>query len=247
VGQSDHRQRVGVGEFQSPSRGGHLRGAPRPLRCVRSVRRFSPLLEGDTSVGPATRSWSTVGSRVSVPFSRGTPPWGARSRICTPGSCRFQSPSRGGHLRGQPQGAVLSPIYPGFSPLLEGDTSVGVEALGASMTDTSGFSPLLEGDTSVGRQDPRSPRKSASFSPLLEGDTSVGGLCRRLRGWNARFSPLLEGDTSVGPPLALWAWAVRQVSVPFSRGTPPWGGRLRGRRLRGLRFSPLLEGDTSVG
>ena len=61
--------------FQSPSRGGHLRGALETLADCCAIVCFSPLREGDTSVA----------RRRSVP---GVPP------------IRFQSPSRGGHLRG---------------------------------------------------------------------------------------------------------------------------------------------------
>jgi len=62
------------------------------------------------------------------------------------------------------------------------------------------FSPLLEGDTSVGyRANPASNDAPIRFSPLLEGDTSVGG-GRWSTAWptSSCFSPLLEGDTSVG-------------------------------------------------
>ena len=136
--------------FQSPSRGGHLRGSTRRKRESRCLRCFSPLHEGDTSVAGAIDSSlqivmgfafqspsrgghlrGTVDScaqrgtaSVSVPFTRGTPPWPAGSMasmtgltcfsplhegdtsVASPRSardrigCRFQSPSRGGHLRG---------------------------------------------------------------------------------------------------------------------------------------------------
>jgi len=37
-----------------------------------------------------------------------------------------------------------------------------------------------------------------------------------------------------------------RVSVPFTRGTPPWQLRTRLLRRRRRGFSPLHEGDTSV-
>jgi len=88
---------------------------------------------------------------VSVPFSRGTPPWGSTFNgkqtaisgfspllegdtsvgevALYPGPVApvFQSPSRGGHLRGQQDRMVYSQPQFSFSPLLEGDTSVGEE------------------------------------------------------------------------------------------------------------------------
>src|ERR1019366_1017130 len=84
--------------FQSPSRGGHLRGGD-STRPHGSSSGFSPLHEGDTSV--ARGLWPRVGAELP-----------------------FQSPSRGGHLRGtgiSPQRAERC-----FSPLHEGDTSVAV-------------------------------------------------------------------------------------------------------------------------
>ena len=83
---------------------------------------FSPLHEGDTSVA----------------FTR-------RSDIV--GGAKFQSPSRGGHLRGA-EALLGRPQSSGFSPLHEGDTSVAMTA-GSHTLTTSGFSPLHEGDTSV--------------------------------------------------------------------------------------------------
>ena len=61
--------------FQSPSRGGHLRGFGAPHLRERLYFGFSPLHEGDTSVA-------------------------VRGSERMPAPIRFQSPSRGGHLRG---------------------------------------------------------------------------------------------------------------------------------------------------
>ena len=66
-----------VFEFQSPSRGGHLRGRRLRRRLALLLFRFSPLHEGDTSVASAS----------------------SRSHAK---NIAFQSPSRGGHLRGEP-------------------------------------------------------------------------------------------------------------------------------------------------
>ena len=60
------------------------------------------------------------------------------------------------------------------------------------------------------------------------------------------FSPLHEGDTSVADISGTGPGAVSNVSVPFTRGTPPWQvvGGSEHRLFTG--FSPLHEGDTSV-
>ena len=64
-----------VALFQSPSRGGHLRGGQGPSDRPGIHLRFSPLHEGDTSVAFADRLSHNVLFFVSVPFTRGTPPW----------------------------------------------------------------------------------------------------------------------------------------------------------------------------
>ena len=114
--------------FQSPSRGGHLRGFTTMPSGTVAAFSFSPLHEGDTSVAHRRAGWRLRTMRVSVPFTRGTPPWPLQRahRRCPPFS--FQSPSRGGHLRGEPQGAPKRKGVPSFSPLHEGDTSVAIRA-----------------------------------------------------------------------------------------------------------------------
>ena len=108
--------------FQSPSRGGHLRGSmpiPRmadglsfsPLHegdtsvavagVVRDTRflSFSPLHEGDTSVAPrkAPLLWSDL--RFS-PLHEGDTSVARTLSLRQRPNHEFQSPSRGGHLRG---------------------------------------------------------------------------------------------------------------------------------------------------
>ncbi len=120
VGTCEHRG--SSFEFQSPSRGGHLRAWEHHANGSNGKPCFSPLHEGDTSVPlldcahPATKfgfqSPSRGGhlraslitkrlpatGRVSVPFTRGTPPcrYQALEQAL---NLQFQSPSRGGHLR----------------------------------------------------------------------------------------------------------------------------------------------------
>ena len=110
--------------FQSPSRGGHLRGTPRLLEAIcglavsvpftrgtppwleREKRKlirqnsFSPLHEGDTSVAGVRPGRTNLTPLVSVPFTRGTPPWLVPAGTGIQAASGFQSPSRGGHLRG---------------------------------------------------------------------------------------------------------------------------------------------------
>ena len=86
--------------FQSPSRGGHLRGNPAGISAGSQSFGFSPLREGDTSVANVNSSTYRPRCLVSVPFARGTPPW--LSTLADSAWCLwFQSPSRGGHLRGR--------------------------------------------------------------------------------------------------------------------------------------------------
>src|ERR1035441_4659829 len=81
---------------------------------------------------------------------------------------------------------------------------------------------------------------------LLNRPTSVGGQRVLLARPARRFSPLHEGDTSVARDGAQLWMPPNGVSVPFTRGTPPWL-RLAGAGLEVPRgFSPLHEGDTSV-
>ena len=208
-------------EFQSPSRGGHLRG-------VRTI-------------GPDPQ-----GAGVSVPFTRGTPPWRNASGEDRAEHLLFQSPSRGGHLRG-----MLCPnVYYllGVSVPFTRGTPPWPERAGLEDGISASFSPLHEGDTSVARNarcmwlgtyrvsvpftrgTPPWPRAvigpSVNVTPFQS--PSRGG---HLRGAidpvpappiTTSFSPLHEGDTSVAPAPAAPGLQGCQVSVPFTRGTPPW-------------------------
>ena len=151
------------------------RGTP-PWRYVLTLlakvdQSFSPLHEGDTSVARARGEWQSRKLRVSVPFTRGTPPWHRPCRSRRSASSLFQSPSRGGHLRG-----IMG---------------------GGSVRARRSFSPLHEGDTSVAREKGDTTIDLPSFSPLHEGDTSVAS------------EGLKDNNNAL-------------VSVPFTRGTPPW-------------------------
>ena len=158
--------------FQSPSRGGHLRG-PVPGRSRHRIAvGFSPLHEGDTSVAVASTTCRPENATVSVPFTRGTPPW---------------------------PGAMMGVRYDivSFSPLHEGDTSV-AQLLAHLRKLIARFSPLHEGDTSVAFDSAGPVLEWLRFSPLHEGDTSVAyQITKETFSLTGRFSPLHEGDTSV--------------------------------------------------
>src|ERR1019366_5657041 len=108
-------------EFQSPSRGGHLRGLAAAVIAMWAYMFQSPSRGGHLrGTGTVAASWS--GTSVSVPFTRGTPPW--HWYLTAAGGTMFQSPSRGGHLRGGSAGVARDKAHLSFSPLHEGDTSV---------------------------------------------------------------------------------------------------------------------------
>ena len=187
-------------KFQSPSRGGHLRGA--------------------APTGPS----AAQAARVSVPFTRGTPPWHAERRKSKPARCMFQSPSRGGHLRGArpadyagPTASVSVPFTRGTPPWRMPLAAARSKFPTVSVPFTRGTPPWLLGAMQAGR----------AVLQVFQ-SPSRGG---HLRG---RYPPETSGH------------ARRSVSVPFTRGTPPWRGYQRCRRSRAMRFSPLHEGDTSV-
>ena len=98
-----------------------------PGSCETDAPGFSPLREGDTSVAVQVLA-------IEYPaFS-------------------FQSPSRGGHLRGTSHPARLAPLTSHVSVPFARGTPPWLRAVDA---DTAlplfGFSPLREGDTSVAR------------------------------------------------------------------------------------------------
>ena len=110
--------------FQSPSRGGHLRGLRLHPDFGFAYFGFSPLHEGDTSVAAWAPRATQPNVQVSVPFTRGTPPWRTGRHAAALPGIWFQSPSRGGHLRGAGKLLTKAVYRVGFSPLHEGDTSV---------------------------------------------------------------------------------------------------------------------------
>jgi len=229
--------------FQSPSRGGHLRGAQQSNNNPPWHLGFSPLREGDTSVASGTGR-DRAGSRPFQSPSRGGHLRGAYEPANTQLFIEFQSPSRGGHLRGTAIGTasgyvstVSVPFARGTPPWLPGRRRA---------TALIRFSPLREGDTSVARIPRPGYRRFDRFSPLREGDTSVATLGPAP--WLERpgFQSPSRGGHLRGPPTRPGRSVVGRVSVPFARGTPPWPayGGSNARREHG--FSPLREGDTSV-
>ena len=204
---------------------------PRPLATANdTLPSFSPLHEGDTSVAQRARGVAA---------------------LLDP----FQSPSRGGHLRGY-KFHLPPPYICRFSPLHEGDTSVAGPAP-SQLPFYPRFSPLHEGDTSVAARLRSSLAAAYMFQSPSRGGHLRGTYCwhrpgrvirfqspsrgGHLRGEPAlltarsallRFSPLHEGDTSVAVALLVLDGTSLPVSVPFTRGTPPW-------HLPGA-FGPLL-------
>jgi len=84
---------------------------------------FSPLHEGDTSVAAHSFSAGVASAGFQSP-SRGGHLRGQDGFQIQGRFEWFQSPSRGGHLRGQIPRRPSPPPHLGFSPLHEGDTSV---------------------------------------------------------------------------------------------------------------------------
>jgi len=137
-------------------------------------------------------------SSVSVPFARGTPPW--HGKKVRDGFTRylFQSPSRGGHLRGF--GALSFGSFVGcFSPLREGDTSVARNNRTTTRHGILVSVPFARGTPPWLQERAGTEQEAARFSPLREGDTSVALMSPRTLSFSSSFSPLREGDTSVAP------------------------------------------------
>ena len=182
---------------------------------------FSPLHEGDTSVA----------RRASI---------GHRDREW------FQSPSRGGHLRGTPPGSARHPPSTPFQSPSRGGHLRGTKPLDCQGVKLDGFSPLHEGDTSVALTYGQHEAVLRGFSPLHEGDTSVA----HIGGMGQSPEYLVSVPFTRGTPP--WRACARRphqrsnVSVPFTRGTPPWRTHSRCSTWSIRRFSPLHEGDTSV-
>ena len=136
---------------------------------------------------------------VSVPFTRGTPPW--------PLPCSYQMA-----------------VYPSFSPLHEGDTSV------ATAEEVKGLQIL-------------------SFSPLHEGDTSVAASASfRIDAHTLVSVPFTRGTPPWLPMPAFDHLTHITVSVPFTRGTPPWlADAAIANRSRSVFQSPSRGGHLRGG
>src|ERR1019366_6615949 len=133
---------------------------------------------------------------VSVPFTRGTPPWphfrvGSAKLFCV--SVPF---TRGTPPWPRPL-ATANDTLPSFSPLHEGDTSVAQRARGVAALLMPFQSPSRGGHLRGGTRSLTATVLSAFQSP------SRGGHLR-------------------GGEIALVAGSSIHVSVPFTRGTPPW-------------------------
>src|ERR1019366_2085341 len=211
---------AGGSAFQSPSRGGHLRGSRRQADFTFCHSSFSPLHEGDTSVAIALSA-----------------PQGA--------NLQFQSPSRGGHLRGHQGQQSKTPLLRLVSvPFTRGTPPWRLRRWWRTRRRPVSV-PFTRGTPPWRRFDP-SPRVIIRFQSPSRGGHLRGTVCWCQRSRQARVSvPFTRGT----PP---WLGGRRHrhvgihVSVPFTRGTPPWHGDC-GRELeRNFRFSPLHEGDTSV-
>ena len=161
--------------FQSPSRGGHLRGLVAPTwtpapgkvsvpfargtppwargkgRSANKSLSFSPLREGDTSVGPVPVPRRPLYYRQFQSPSRGGHLRGPARRLKRHHRhSEFQSPSRGGHLRGPRAGKGQGHHREPFQSPSRGGHLRGPLTIQGQTVTLTGFSPLREGDTSVG-------------------------------------------------------------------------------------------------
>jgi len=164
------------------------RGTPpwRALRRHRSQTGFSPLHEGGHSL-----------LRCFSPLHEGDTSVAAGGGDAGRGDRAFQSPSRGGHLRG----AVFDELH---------------------RWKTESFSPLHEGDTSVAAAGGGVAGRHASFQSPSRGG-HLRGLTAAYIDWNAsRFQSPSRGGHLRGTGSQSPAAIRRSVSVPFTRGTPPW-------------------------
>jgi len=229
--------------FQSPSRGGHLRGHAQ-VSAIRFLSCFSPLREGDTSVALNKKVETPTAGRFQSP-SRG-----GHLRGCdwSPGSTaaiRFQSPSRGGHLRGLTGSGIGTMIMPFQSPSRGGHLRGGRGTAGRG-THGQVSVPFARGTPPWPHRDRGSVESLIVSVPFARGTPPWHDTFEIVPPNQTGFSPLREGDTSVARDRA----AVPRVDPPFQ--SPSRGGHLRGAGLAGVAgwtpesFSPLREGDTSV-
>ena len=86
--------------------------------------RFSPLHEGDTSVAALETLADCCAIVCFSPLHEGDTSVARRRSVLVCRRSGFQSPSRGGHLRGAAADDSTEGPDLGFSPLHEGDTSV---------------------------------------------------------------------------------------------------------------------------
>ena len=205
--------------FQSPSRGGHLRGFGFGEVVMSMITCFSPLHEGDTSVAWNRRTDPRSPNSFQSP-SRGGHLRGPKTAQRQLWGVSFQSPSRGGHLRGANCTTGTQRLTWFQSPSRGGHLRGG-DGLGHSHAQHLFQSPSrgghLRGWLEEGEQRELPEFQSPSRGGHLRGPGAFSGHTRDSIG----FSPLHEGDTSVANPR-------------FSR------------RVVFFRFSPLHEGDTSV-
>ena len=256
--------------FQSPSRGGHLRGGSRrrlwksmfpvsvpfargtpPWRIGSSVTRwdssgFSPLREGDTSVAGRRQLHSTDGRNVSVPFARGTPPWLPAIEDDATSPFKFQSPSRGGHLRGRVDSEEIERWVRVSVPFARG-TPPWLALYTPPFRSASVSVPFARGTPpwQWPRRGLRCPTTTVSV-PFARGTPPWhrGGV--RGAGQGSKFQSPSRGGHLRGKRNMTLKQKLHFVSVPFARGTPPWHSLQSIRATTMGCFSPLREGDTSV-
>ena len=157
---------------------------------------------------------------VSVPFARGTPPWRSPLPPSRSAQSQFQSPSRGGHLRGHCSIWWLTFVALCFSPLREGDTSVAYTRIRRTYLDWRFQSPSRGGHLRG------LARLSAPLLVNLFQSPSRGGHLRG--GWRDGHGSRQHGFQSP------------------SRGGHLRGAIMSDIPERPVGFSPLREGDTSV-
>ncbi len=137
--------KIAPARFQSPSRGGHLRGTGADL-IVQVTKKFQSPSRGGHLRGGTTSSRCRRRFRlVSVPFTRGTPPWQSLPGTRIDRYRQFQSPSRGGHLRGGHEGENNTAIRSWFQSPSRGGHLRGVRKLTGNFPDYQVSVPFTRG------------------------------------------------------------------------------------------------------
>ena len=215
-GRSNARHRRCSSEFQSPSRGGHLRGRLQ-RRCRTQIVEFQSPSRGGHLRGLADARLRDA-RRVSVPFTRGTPPWpDAQDDVTAFDLC--------------------------FSPLHEGDASVALPNGVCLCADTDVSVPFTRGTPPWPCVTGKGLALRRVSVPFTRGTPPWPRPDRPRRIFDTSFSPLHEGDTSVAGSRSGHPPPDISVSVPFTRGTPPWPpSSLPPAALSS--FSPLPDGGT---